>query len=239
MALPAERRAPRRQLPSLAPLLVTWLVATVGLAAVAAQRSVPVEVLFLDPAFLSGRPWYTGVVSDIGVLAWTAATVAALFGGWVAAQTGRPSAARFLRSGAVVSAILLADDLLQLHADLLRFVGLPKGVRQLIVVAPAAIWLVRYAGEIARTRWVIMVGSLGVLGGSLVVDALVAPGSRVGVFAEDGLKLLGVLAWAQYMVLTSVDITRSTIRAAQGRAEPPPRSTDAAGDPAVATSALG
>ena len=211
---PEERRAPRRQLPSLTPLLGGWLIAASGLGLVMAQRSVPVEQLFLDAAFISGEPWYTGVLSNLGVLAWTAAVVAALFGGWVAAQTGRPSAARFLRGGALVSAILLADDMLQLHADLFRVLGIPKGARELLVVAPAVIWLVRYAGEIARTRWVIMVGALIGLGGSFLVDVLTPPGTR-WIVVEDSAKLLGVLAWAQYMVLTSVDITRSTIRAAR------------------------
>jgi hypothetical protein len=190
----------------------------VVLGVVAAQRSVPVEQLFLDAAYLSGQPWYTGVVSSLGVLGWTTATVAALGGGWVAGQTGRPSAARFLTGGAVVSAILLADDLFQLHADLLGVIGLPKPVRQLLVVAPAAVWLVRYAGEIARTRWGIMAGALGAMAVSLAIDAVAPVGSRVGLFLEDGAKLLGVLAWAQYMVLTSVDITRSTIRAARAGA---------------------
>ena len=214
MATPADRRARRRQLPSLAPLLAAWLVAASALAVLAAQRSVPVEQLFLDAAFVSGQPWYTGLLSSLGVLGWTAATVAALFGGWVAAQTGRASAARFLRSGAAVTVLLLADDLLQLHADLMRFTGLPKGVRQILVVLPAGVWLVRYAGEIARTRWGIVVGALGCFGLSLLLDAAAADTSRLGLFAEDSAKLLGVLAWAQYMVLTSVDITRSTIRAA-------------------------
>ncbi|HEU5149750.1 MAG TPA: hypothetical protein VFU19_04600, partial [Iamia sp.] len=154
------------------------------------------------------------------VLGWTSATVAALGGGWVAAQTGRPTAARFLRAAAGVSALVLADDLFQLHADLLRFVGLPKAARQLIIVAPAVLWLLRYTGEIARTRWVILVGSLVGFGVSLAVDAVTPRDSIAAIFFEDSAKLLGVIAWAQYMVLTSVDIVRSTIRDAKAAARP-------------------
>jgi hypothetical protein len=212
MAERRRRRALGDQIPSATPLLAAWVVALSALAMIANQRTVAVEQLFLDPAFLSGRPWYTGVLSDLGVLGWTAATVAALGGGWVASQTGRPSAARFLRSGAVVSALMLADDLLQLHADLMRFTGLPKSVRQLLVVAPAVVWLARYAGEIARTRWVILVGALAGFGVSLIADTLSPERSIAGLFVEDSAKLLGILAWAQYMLLTSLDITRSTIR---------------------------
>lgn len=212
MAERRRRRDVRHQIPSATPLLAGWVVAGSVLAVVAAQRSIALETLFLDAAYLAGEPWYTGVLSNLGVLGWTSATVAALGGGWVASQTGRPSAARFLWSAAVVSVVLLADDLFQLHADLLAFTGLPKGGRQLLVVAPAAVWLVRYTGEIARTRWVVLAGALVGFGVSLLVDALAPRDSIAGLFAEDSAKLLGVLAWAQYMILTSVDIVRSTIR---------------------------
>jgi hypothetical protein len=212
MAERRRRRALRDQIPSLTPLLAMWACGGSILAFVAAQRSVGLEQLFLDPAYLAGEPWYTGVLSDLGVLGWASATVTALWGGWVASQTGRPSAARFLRAAALVSIVLLADDLFQLHADVLRFVGLPKGIRQLVIVAPAVAWLLRYAADIARTRWVILVGALTGFAVSLLVDGLAAPGSTVGLFVEDSAKLLGVLAWTQYMVLTSLDIMRSTIR---------------------------
>src|SRR5690349_16679860 len=121
MAERRRSRALRDQIPSLTPLLAMWAVGAPLLGVVYAQQQVSLEQLFLDPAYLSGEPWYTGVLSDLGVLGWASATVTALWGGWVAAQTGRPSAARFLRAGAVVSTVLLADDLFQLHADALRF----------------------------------------------------------------------------------------------------------------------
>lgn len=216
MAERRRRRALRDQIPSVGPLLAMWAAGGSILAFVGAQRSVALEQLFLDPAYISGEPWYTGVLSDLGVLGWAAATVTALWGAWVAAQTGRPTAARFLRAAALVSAVLLADDLFQLHADVLRFMGLPKAVRQLVIVLPAVVWLVRYAADIARTRWVVLVGALTGFGASLLVDGLAPPGSTVGLFVEDSAKLLGVLAWTQYMVLTSLDIMRSTIRDAAG-----------------------
>lgn len=217
----SDRRArpdARRQLASLTPLLGAWVLASMVLCGVAVQRSVPVEELFLDAAYLSDRPWYTGMLSNIGILAWTAAAVAGLGGAWVAAQTGRPTAARFLRVGAAATVVLLADDLFELHAVLLEVTGIPKPARQLLVVAPAAYWLVRYVDEIARTRWVILACGVGCFVVSLGID-LVGNGSSLSLFGEDGAKLLGVLAWAQYMVLTSLDITRSTIRAAAAQAK--------------------
>lgn len=210
-----RQRALRDQLPSVAPLLGGWLIAAVGLAAVAAQSAVPLETLFLDATFLTGEPWYTGVLSDLAVFGWTTATVSAVGGAWVASQTDRPSAARFLRGAALVSAVLLADDLFQLHADFLRILGIPKIARQVLIVAPAVFWLARYLGEILRTRWVVLLGALSGFATSVVVDTLAPGDSRIALFIEDSAKLLGVLAWAQYLVLTSRDIARSTIREAK------------------------
>lgn len=237
----AERRAsggPRRQLASLMPLVGAWAVAGLVLSGVAAQRSVPVERLFLDAAYLTHEPWYTGVLSSVGILLWTSAVVAALGGSWVARQTGRPTAARFLRDGAAVTAVLLADDLFEFHAVLLQRTGLPKIVRELLVVAPALWWLVRYVREIARTRWIILGFALAGFATSVGIDALGSE-SSLSLFGEDGAKLLAVLAFAQYLVLTTVDITRSTIRAATGASSAPSPSLGAAPGASSAVAAGG
>lgn len=218
------------QLGLLTPLVVLWIAAAGVLAAVAIQHRVPPEELFLDAATVSNLPWYTGVMSSIGVLAWTVGAVACAGGAWVANQTRRPSAGRFLGVGALVSATLLADDLLQLHSVALpRALGLPKPLAIAVICLPALAWLALFVAEIARTRWVILAASLVCLGGSLGVDQVFSPTGASGLIVEDGLKFVGVLTYALYCTLTAVDITRSTISAAMSprsaTAEPQSRSS--------------
>jgi hypothetical protein len=216
----SQRRSAREvvaQLPSLAPLVILWVIAAVGLVAVGLQQRVNVDQLFLDRTYVANVPWYTGMLSDLGVLVWTAAVVAALGGAWVASQTGRPSAARFLVAGATATAVLLVDDLLRLHSSVLPQTGMSKLTAQLLIVAPAAIWLTAYIDDIKRTRWLVLAAGLAGLGASLAIDTVIHGTSDVAILAEDGAKLLGILAWAQYLTLTTIDITRSTIRAAMGR----------------------
>lgn len=216
----SQRRSAREvvgQLPSLAPLLMLWVVAALCLMGVGLQQRVGVDQLFLDRTYVANVPWYTGVLSDVGVLVWTAAVVAAIGGAWVAGQTGRPSAARFLSAGAAATTVLLADDLLRLHSSVLPQTGMSKLTAQLLIVAPAALWLAAFADDIKRTRWLVLGAGLVGLGVSLGVDTVIHGASDTAILAEDGAKLLGILAWAQYLMLTTIDITRSTIRAAMGR----------------------
>lgn len=212
-----------RQLRSFMPLLAVWAVAGTVLAVIGMQSQVPIRTLMLDPSALGDLPWYTGLVSNIGVLAWTVAAAGALGGAWVAAQTERPSAARFLGAGGVVATVLLADDLLLLHSKLLpRLLGVPKAMAMLLVVFPALVWLAVFAGEIVRTRWVILLAALGAFFVSMAADQVLHPTGSDALLLEDGAKFLGVLAWSLYFVATTHDIVRSTITAASRPRSPAP-----------------
>ncbi len=210
------------QLRSAVLLLGLWGFGALVLAIASLQSATPLDRLFLDPAYISGQPWYTGMLSDFGILAWTVAAAAAGGGAWVAYQTGRPSAGAFLASSAAVTTVLLADDLLQLRAAVLPDLGVDKHAAEVLVVLPALVWIVLERHEIARTRWLLLAGSLAGFGISVMVDAAANPSADAvtGLFVEDGAKFLGVLAWAQYFVVTTADITRSTIRDARAANEP-------------------
>lgn len=198
----------------LVPLMIVWALGFTCLAAVALRGNV--GELLLDPAYASGGAWYMGVISQMGILAWSVGTVAAAGAGWMAAESGRPDAARFMRRAAVTSGVLLTDDLLELHAVLNRTFHIPKVGMELVVLAPLAWWLVRYRRDILRTRYQLLAASLLANGTSFVVDALLHPGmADIGVLFEDGPKFLGTLAWATYFVMTARDIARSAVRSAR------------------------
>lgn len=204
----------RAQLRLLVPLALAWTVTGIIVAGAGMQDAVPVQNLFLDAAALSDLPWYTGLLSNLGVLCWTTAVVIAACGSWIAFHTGRPSAAAFLANGAAATTVLLLDDLLLLHSDVLpQSFGIPKAPAMLMVIAPTIYWALSNLGEIARTRWTLLVAAGGVLAVSVAADRI---GDRLfdTVLVEDGAKLFGVVAWMLYFATTSYDIARSTVRAA-------------------------
>ncbi len=220
----AERRrgyALDEQLKPIFPLVVAWAFGFCCLAVVA--QSGDVGELMLDPTWVGGAAWYAGVVSQLGAVAWTGAGVSALFGAWLARVGGRAEASRFLFVGALATSVLLADDLFAFHAVLLPQIGVPKTIAQLLIIAPAAFWALRYRGQLHRTRYSVLVASILANATSLLVDVLVGPGRYdFTVLFEDGPKFLGALAWATYFAMTSGDIARSVLQSITSAESPDP-----------------
>ena len=198
------------QLRLLLPVLVVWGVGVGILTAVSAHGNV--GELMLDAAWFNGGSWYTGLVAQLGVLAWTTAAVSAAWSAWIADSTGRPDAARFLYRAAAVGTVLLLDDLVSFHNVMLNTIGLPKVIGEAIVLTPLALWLIAHVRDIARTRAQLLAASLLANGFSFLVDLLVHPKpGDYTLLLEDGAKFLGILAWATYFVVTARDIARSAL----------------------------
>lgn len=215
---PPERRRPRplaRQLRVAIPLIPVWGGGMVVMALIALQREGLVQELLMDANQVAGVKWYTGIVTYLGVLSWSTAVVSASWGAWLCRLAERREAMRFLLSGALITAYVLADDLLQLHAELIpHHTPLPKRAAEALIVGAVVVWLVRYRGEITRTRWVVLLGAGSALVLSVLIDALGGWHSpRLQLLAEDGAKLLGTLGWATYFVATTADIVRSLLAA--------------------------
>ena len=213
----AERRrgfSLRRQLVSLAPLGALWLVGLVVLVAARVQTAAPLRFLFLDPAHLTGSPWYTGALSNLGILVWTSGVAFAAAGAWVARRIGRASAAKFLAFGAFATLVLVLDDVFALHAGVLKlFLGGSKNAAQLAVVLPTIVWIVLFLDDIRRTRSALLVAAVASLAGSVVVDVIGLTGDT-SLLVEDGMKFLGILAWSQYFAITARDVAASAISSA-------------------------
>lgn len=202
----------RRQLRSLAPLAVIWTIGLLVLLVAQLQTATSLESLVLDPAHLTGSKWYTGALSNLGILIWTSGAVFAVAGSWVARRIGRMSAARFLAVGSLATLLLLLDDVFALHSGpLKRAVGGSKNIAQLLLVFPVAVWLIAFYNDIRRTRSILLFAALAALAGSVIVDIIFGLAGDAQLLVEDGLKLLGILAWSQYFAITSRDIAASAI----------------------------
>ncbi len=205
----------------MAPLAVVWAGAGLLLAVAHRQRTIPLETLVLDPAAHGGLPWYTGLISNLGILGWTTATVGAGLGAMAATHGARPGAATFLRTGALLSALLLLDDLFQLHSVIPRTVPVQKVGWYGLYLTLGLAWLAASQVEIRRTRWPLLAAACGALSTSVAVD-LVGDGGRTALLAEDGAKFLGILAWAHYFAATANDIIGSLARVAAPEPAPLP-----------------
>lgn len=195
------------------PLVPVWLAGMTVMGIVALGRRDLVDQLLLDANQVAGVKWYAGIVTYLGVLAWCTAVVSALWGAWFCRLARRHDAMVFLLGGAAITAYVLADDLLQLHAVFIpQHTPLPKRGAEAVLVAAVVVWLVVSRRHIARTRWILLITAGLALVASILIDAWGgwhAP--RLQLLAEDGAKLLGTLGWATYFVATTADVVRSVV----------------------------
>lgn len=189
---------------------MVWSLASGLLAALTTQHTIPYEELMLDPTFYGHLPWYAGLVSNLGVLGWTASTVVAGAGAWMAAAGDRPGARQYLGGAALFSALLLLDDLFQLHVVVTHQLGLSKAPFYGLYLLMGSWWLAANWREAGRTRWPLLAAAGLALSASMAIDQGV-PASPLALLAEDSSKFLGIVAWCLYFCLTAADISRSVL----------------------------
>lgn len=151
---------------------------------------------------------HTGWLSNGGVLVWAAAAGAALMAG----RTGLPSRpARMLLCAGVISGGLVADDLFELHEQVVP--RLTRFTEEHIMLGWAllvALFVVVFRRELVRSPVLpVLVLAVGYLGISMVAD--VADDIRpVNVLSramgghavlEEGAKLVGILCWSSFLWL--------------------------------------
>jgi hypothetical protein len=209
------------------PLLILWATAGLFLVALLMQRAVPFDQLVLDANRIAGVPWYIGLLSNLGIVGWSVAAAAAGGGAWVSVLGHRHGAERMLRGGAVLSILFLLDDLFQIHMLADPVIGVPKSAIMAGYATLTLWWLGANVREIARTRTGVFAAALLALMLSVVTDRLGTAGGRLGPLTslalEDGLKFLGILAWAQYYLLTAADIVRSVVAVVADPSQPTAR----------------
>ncbi len=207
----------RQQLLSLTPLVLVWGAGIAVLVVARFQRATSLSSLVLDPGFVGGQPWYTGAISNLGLLIWATGVTFAGAGAWVANRIGRTSAAHFLAVGAFATLVLVFDDAFRLHVGPVRQLMGTKAAAQALVVLPVGLWLAVFYRDVLRTRWMLLLVALGSLGVSVLVDVVANPIGDTALLAEDGLKFLGILTWSYYFAVTARDIAASAISSGLGR----------------------
>jgi len=175
--------------------------AVMGLALwIGDSLGVPPSHLLRDPLSVPDRPPYAGALSNAGVLGW--AVIAAAAGGAAAVVRHldrHDDAGRYLLRAAALTATLTVDDFFQVHDRLAPVLGVPeKAVMAGYVIATFALcWRYRRF-LLGRTPVSVLALAVVLFGVGLAVDQLWHSEAEVQQIAEDGPKLLGILAWGAF-----------------------------------------
>ncbi len=196
------------QLGRLFPVIAVAYVPTCALfVALTVQSGVPISELTRDPVAVMNAPTYVGLVSNIGVLVWSATVAICVFAySVIRGRAGQGEWALFLLFAGLLTALLTLDDLFLLHERLiLTYVGVGEnvtfGLYSLLIFA----YMARFIRTILKTEFLLLLLAIGFFGLMLFADKELVPlDEDTSHLFEDGAKLFGIVSWAAYYARVSL-----------------------------------
>lgn len=200
-------------------IVQVWLPILILLGAtklISSSASIPLRQLMLDPTEAMRVPFYTGIIANLGILLWAATASICLYisiflGHWMS----RAWKNFFLVSG-LLTLLLLADDALRLHDEILPvYLGIKGDFLGIIYVLLVVLYLFLFRGLIFQHSYIFLAMALGLFAVSaatdvatrLLKDRFVAQDLLL---VEDGAKVLGLANWLAYFVFLGVSVLGKT-----------------------------
>lgn len=185
-------------------LVATWGIAVMALAVVAGlalYSEHPRSDFTRDTAAVARLPPYVGLLSNLGMLVWTASAVLALTTAALLLRAGRrDEVSGFFTVLGLLTCLLLGDDLFMLHEWVLPYLGLP-GDSLLAVQACALLYLLyRFRAVYLEANLLFLGSALAGFGAGVMVDAIPVGVLPAHFLLEDGCKFFGIVNWLAFTV---------------------------------------
>lgn len=179
---------------------------------VSVSTDIPIGFFLRDPTVtLKGHP-LTGLQSNLGVLVWGAAAAICLFGSAVLkrAAGGGNLASFFFWSGAI-TAVLMLDDFFLFHDDLaIQYLKLDEKIVLFGYFLAVALYFARFRKIILGSNFTLLFTAIVFFSLSISIDFILEKWeSPWRIFLEDGFKLLGIVSWSSYFILSCFDKLQS------------------------------
>jgi hypothetical protein len=156
-------------------------------------------------------PKYSGLVARVDVVLMCAIAAILLFASRLLSVMQKPGEVKgFLLYGGLLSLLLMLDDFFMLHDWVFReIIPLPENLIFAFYAISGVLFLFYYRKLILKTDYVILLIGFGLLGVSVIVDALIVVGFywKYSAVLEDGAKFLGMVSWFSYFLKTSYCFT--------------------------------
>ncbi|WP_066961273.1 hypothetical protein [Microbulbifer sp. Q7] len=175
------------------------------LYAIAQTNGIAIGTLTRDPTAVLKGEFYVGVLSNTGILLWSAAAAICVFSGSL--LTRNPQAlpwGQFLRASGAFTLLLLLDDLFLFHEEIApHFLNIRERYILLSYATLMAIYLVRFWKIILRSEFILF----GIAGGFFAMSVFIDKNSFSWLpdpfLLEDGAKFAGIVFWLFYFTRTS------------------------------------
>jgi len=196
--------------------------------AVSMVKEVPIDQFMRDPTAVFNAPFYTGAISNIGILLWCATASICFLTFVVLLRDSVTSRERLFFFGAsLLTTVLMIDDLFLVHESVApRYFGLSAELVIVIYGALATAFFIHHRHFILKSDYVLLLVSMAFLALSVGLDVvadnvdgsallgglaeddlqpssisrgtLSFPPPSTHLFFEDAFKLLGIAGWLSY-----------------------------------------
>lgn len=157
-----------------------------------------------------------GIISQAGLLLWSATAAIALFGALVIRAQGAPIERQaFLIYAGLLTGWLVLDDAYLLHESILPGLGLSQTLVQLAYAAAALVYLGLNRALLRQSEWPILVAAGMAMAASMGLDLVIAVQSDLVGIIEDALKFYGYVLWAVFHITTTAMLVLAPAQAAE------------------------
>lgn len=145
-----------------------------------------------------------GLVSQAGLLLWSATAAICLFAALIVHALKAPAAlSGFMLFAGLLTGWIVLDDAFLLHESILPGLGLPQNLIQISYVALALVYLFLNRAYVRAGEWALLLGAGLMMAASIGLDLIVESRSAQAVITEDAFKFYGYGLWASYHIATA------------------------------------
>lgn len=169
--------------------------------------------LVRDPVVVANAHVWTGFISQLGIFFWAgAAAICFLASAALTRISVYQEIRRFLLASGALTLFLGLDDIFLFHEEVFPgYLGIPESLLYAVYVGWVSYYLFRFRFAILDTEYLLLLAALSGFALSVLSDLLNGP-----FLYEDGVKLIGLVAWLTYYSRTSYFAIRRAIARARG-----------------------
>ncbi|MCX9011035.1 MAG: hypothetical protein OIN66_07930 [Candidatus Methanoperedens sp.] len=164
------------------------------------QTKTSISDLTRDPASVMGAPFYVGLLSNIGILLWSASAAICLFCSAVLRKdTNNRELPLFLLFSGIITSIFLLDDLFFFHENIYpAYFNVSEKTVYLAYAIIVSLYLVRFRVTIFGTEFLLLLFAFVFFGLSVILGMKLIDLPASYYLFKDGAKLFGIVTWSTY-----------------------------------------
>ena len=213
-----KRKSFLKQIARIYPLVLIIYLPTIlillAVGIISWRTNIPIMDFTRDPLSIMDAPVYIGVISNLGILFWTAGAAICFFSAAMIAQINQKSQDfYFLLFGGIITTVLLFDDFFLFHEKVFPlYLNTSESQVFFIYLLMLLVYLIVFRKKIMATDFILLGLSLMCFAMSAIIDEIFVVHFRGKFLVEDGFKLLGILTWTAYFTRVGMTKIRHSLK---------------------------